>query len=92
MRTWRCFAHMGRGHRAGIHPSRPPEIYRWSRKHLTSSGFPSYSSSTSQLLSAMPTESRWALGKPDFAGPHPHSAFIPVTTAQPQTGSAEILP
>lgn len=54
--------------------------------------FPLALSSTSRLLSAMPMESQCALGKPGFARPHPHGASIPASTAQSQTGLAEILP
>lgn len=34
-----CVGMFGKGHRAGAHPSGPPQTHSWSREHLTWDGF-----------------------------------------------------
>lgn len=85
-------AWMGRGWRPGVHPSGPPQTHIWSRTHFIWNDFlPCFLFHLPPTLShahGEPTDTREA----GFACPHPQSASVPASTAQLQTGLAEILP
>lgn len=83
---------MGRGWRAGIHPSGPSQTHSWSRARFSWNDFlPCFLFHLQPALGHAHEEPR-GTREAGFACPHPQSASVPGSTAQLQTGLAEILP
>lgn len=92
MKIWRCTAHVHtwEGDTGQVSVPLIPLRPTAGAEHISWDGFPPCS------LFHLPTAlvhahgepmGIGALGKPSFACPHPHSASVPASTAQPQTGS-----